>query len=62
MTHGLAAWRDELVAAATRTGVLEGKREGEHEAALRFADFLKAKGFSVNEIAEATGLIVDEIL
>jgi predicted transposase/invertase (TIGR01784 family) len=50
MKHGLAAWRDELI------------EETQREDALKFANFLKAKGFSVDEIAEATGLTVDEII
>jgi predicted transposase/invertase (TIGR01784 family) len=40
----------------------KGKQAGRLEEALRFANFLKAKGFSVDEIAEATGLTVDEII
>jgi len=54
MKHALEIWRDELIAEAT----LKTK----HEEALKFADFLKAKGFSVDEIAEATDLTIDEIL
>ncbi|MDR2694543.1 MAG: Rpn family recombination-promoting nuclease/putative transposase [Chitinispirillales bacterium] len=66
MTHGLAAWRDEIIEEATHTGVLEGRREGvlegRREAALKTARKLKDKGMSINDIAEATDLSVDEIL
>jgi predicted transposase/invertase (TIGR01784 family) len=50
MTHGLAAWRDEMIDEAT------------HEEDIRIANAMKAKGMDVNEIAELTGLTVDEIL
>jgi predicted transposase YdaD len=33
-----------------------------HEEALKIAKYFKAKGMGVDEIAEATGLTVDEII
>jgi predicted transposase/invertase (TIGR01784 family) len=50
MTHGLAAWRDEMI------------DEAKHEEDIKIANALRAKGMDVNEIAELTGLTVDEIL
>jgi len=50
MKHALEIWRDELVDEAKR------------EEALKIADKMKAAGKDVNEIAEFTGLTVDEIL
>jgi len=38
------------------------RKEGEREKALKIADKLIAKGMSVNDVADATGLTVDEIL
>ena len=54
MKHALEIWRDEMIDVATR----DGKREG----ALEIADRLMAKGMSINDVADATGLTVEEIL
>ena len=54
MKHALEIWRDEMIDVATR--------DGRREAALRIAEAMKAKGKDVNEIAEFTGLTIDEIL
>ncbi|GBU21953.1 transposase [Fibrobacteres bacterium R8-0-B4] len=50
MKHALEIWRDELV------------DETKREEALKFANALKVRGMDVNEIAEITGLTVDEII
>jgi predicted transposase/invertase (TIGR01784 family) len=42
--------------------LLTAKDEGKREKALEIADKLIAKGMSVNDVADATGLTVDEIL
>ncbi|MDR2692788.1 MAG: hypothetical protein LBB74_01040 [Chitinispirillales bacterium] len=54
MKTGFELWADEYRGAC----VLEGRRE----AALKTARKLKDKGISINDIAEATELTVDEIL
>jgi predicted transposase YdaD len=54
MTHGLAAWRDEMID--------EAKREATRKEDVKIASTMKAKGKDVSEIAEFTGLTVDEIL
>jgi recombination-promoting nuclease RpnB len=57
---------DWLVEDARSEGVLvgkrEGKSEGERKKALEIANAMKTKGKDVNEIAEFTGLTVDEII
>jgi len=58
MKHGLAAWRDELIAEAT----LDGIRKGKHEEDVKIARRLKDKGMNINDIAEFTDLTIDEIL
>ncbi|MDR2692617.1 MAG: hypothetical protein LBB74_00170, partial [Chitinispirillales bacterium] len=58
MKTGFELWADEYRGAC----VLEGRREGRREAALKTARKLKDKGMSINDIAEATELSVDEIL
>jgi predicted transposase/invertase (TIGR01784 family) len=40
----------------------QGMQQGMHEEALKIAKYFKAKGMGADEIAEATGLTVDEIL
>jgi predicted transposase/invertase (TIGR01784 family) len=40
----------------------EGLQEGAHSEDVKIAKYLKTKGMSIDEIAEATGLTVDEIL
>jgi predicted transposase/invertase (TIGR01784 family) len=53
---------DWLVEDARNEGVLVGERKGKRKGALEIADKLIAKGMSVNDVADATGLTVDEIL
>ncbi|MDR2592879.1 MAG: hypothetical protein LBC59_08775 [Chitinispirillales bacterium] len=54
MKHALEIWRDEMIDVATR--------DGRRESALEIADRLMAKGMSINDVADVTGLTVDEIL
>jgi len=54
MTHGLAAWRDEMIAEATL--------DATHKEDVKIAEALKARGMDIHEIAEITGLTVDEII
>jgi predicted transposase/invertase (TIGR01784 family) len=58
MTHGLAAWRDEMIDEAKR----EATREATRKEDIKIARYFKDKGIPVENIAEATGLTVDEIL
>jgi len=58
MKTGFELWIEDV----RNEGVLVGERKGEREKALKIADAMKAKGKDVNEIAEFTGLTVDEIL
>jgi len=58
MKHGLAAWRDELIEETTITVA----REATHKEDVKIAEALKARGMDVNDIAEITGLTIDEIL
>jgi len=62
MKHAVEIWRDEMIDVATREGERKGKREGKRESALEIADRLMAKGMSINDVADATGLTVEEIL
>jgi len=60
-------WYEDAVLKGRREGVLEGvregMREGEKRKALKVATHLKSLGrMTVDEIAEATGLTVDDIL
>ena len=50
MKHALEIWRDEMI------------DEAKHEEDIKIAEVMRAKGMDVNEIAEITGLTVDEIL
>jgi len=50
MKHALEVWRDEMIDEAT------------HKEDIKIASAMKAKGKDVNEIAEFTGLTIDEIL
>jgi predicted transposase/invertase (TIGR01784 family) len=54
--------RSEGVLVGKREGKSEGKREGERKKALEIADRLMAKGMSIGDVADATGLTVNEIL
>jgi predicted transposase/invertase (TIGR01784 family) len=62
MKHALEIWRDEMIGVATLEGKREGEREGERKKAFEIADKLMAKGMSIGDVADATGLTVDEIL
>jgi predicted transposase/invertase (TIGR01784 family) len=42
--------------------VVVAKEEGAEERALKIAKNLRAKGMGVDEVAEATGLTVDDVL
>jgi len=57
---------DLLIEDVRNEGVLVGEREGERKGkrkgALEIADRLMAKGMSIGDVADATGLTVDEIL
>jgi len=50
MKHAVEIWRDEMIDEAT------------HKKTVEIAKAMKAKGKDVNEIAEFTGLTIDEIL
>jgi predicted transposase/invertase (TIGR01784 family) len=54
MKHALEIWRDEMIDEATR--------DVRREKALEIADRLMAKGMNIGDVADATGLTVDEIL
>jgi predicted transposase/invertase (TIGR01784 family) len=62
MKTGFELWADEYRGSLVLEGKREGKREGERKKALEIANAMKAKGKDVNEIAEFTGLTVDEII
>jgi len=42
-------------------GIIKGRKEGRKEEALAIANRLKAKGYTLNEIAEVSKLSVEEI-
>jgi len=59
----MKTWAEVLEANGKRAGVLEGERNGRKQEALEIARRLKDKGrMTVDEIAETTGLTVDDIL
>jgi predicted transposase/invertase (TIGR01784 family) len=70
MKTGFELWADEYRGSLVlegkregeREGRREGRREGERKKALEIADRLMAKGMSIGDVADATGLTVDEIL
>ena len=43
-------------------GERKGMRKGRKQEALKIAKHLKAKGMSVDDVADATGLTVDDVL
>jgi len=51
-------WKQE----GLQEGLQEGRREAKHAEDIRIARRLKDKGMSINDIAEATDLTIDEIL
>jgi len=59
--EGLAAGRAEGLAAGRAEGLAEGRAEGEHVKARELADKLLTRAFSVVEVAELTGLPVEEV-
>jgi len=61
--ESIKVYRDHLatLAYAEQKGHKEGRQEGKHEEAMNIARNLKAKGLSVNLIAETTGLSIEEI-
>ncbi|MDR2592011.1 MAG: hypothetical protein LBC59_04310 [Chitinispirillales bacterium] len=54
MTHGLAAWRDEMID--------EAKCEAKHEEDVKIASAMKTAGMDVYTVSKFTGLTIDEIL
>jgi len=62
MKHALEVWRDEYVEACVLEGKREGMLDGERNKALEIARKLRAKGTSVEDTAETTGLTIDEII
>jgi len=62
MKTGIELWVEDLRNEGVLVGERKGKSEGERKKALEIADKLIAKGMSVNDVADATGLTVDEIL
>ena len=58
---GLAKGREEGLAEGRKEGLAKGREEGREEGSLDIARKMKAKGFSVEEIAELTGCPVTEI-
>jgi predicted transposase/invertase (TIGR01784 family) len=58
-------WEQELVQQGLQQGVFQGKREGVQEGFIKgkieTALKLKQKGMSIVEIAEVTGLSIEEI-
>jgi predicted transposase/invertase (TIGR01784 family) len=62
MKTGFELWADEYRGSLLLEGKREGRREGEREKALEIADRLMAKGMSIGDVADATGLTIDEIL
>ena len=55
-------WVDKGARKWKREGMREGMREGGKQKALAIARNLRAKGMGVNDVAETTGLTVDDIL
>lgn len=55
-------WEKDLIQEGLHKGKLERKREGKLEGKREIARNLKRKGLSLTEIAEVTGLSVEEIL
>ena len=58
MKHSLELLADRMEEKFTRRGESQGKKK----MALEIAEKLKAKGMSIGDIVEATGLTVDEVL
>jgi predicted transposase/invertase (TIGR01784 family) len=52
----------DAVAVAERDGRKMGREEGKRQQALEIARNLQAEGMSVDAIARATGLTVDDVL
>ncbi|NLJ10382.1 MAG: hypothetical protein GX438_08595 [Treponema sp.] len=54
-------WEQDLVQQGLQQGLQKGLLEGEKRKALATARKLKQKGMSIHEIAELTGLSIDEV-
>jgi predicted transposase/invertase (TIGR01784 family) len=54
-------WEQDLVQQGLQQGMQKGLLEGEKRKALATARKLKQKGMSIHEIAELTGLSIDEV-
>ena len=57
----LKQWEQDLVQQGLQQGMQKGLLEGEKRKALATARKLKQKGMSIHEIAELTGLNIDEV-
>jgi len=53
---------DDAVAVAKKDGEELGMKTGKRQREIEIAQKLKAKGMSINDIIDATGLTVDDIL
>ena len=58
----MKSFADVLVEKGERKGMRKGERKGRKQEALAIAKRFKAKGISVDDIADATGLTVDDVL
>ena len=58
---GMAEGIEKGIAQGMEKGIAQGMEKGEREKALAIARNLKSLGLSPNQIAEATGLTLDEI-
>ena len=58
---GIAQGMEKGIAQGMEKGIAQGMEKGEREKALAIARNLKSLGLSPNQIAEATGLTLDEI-
>jgi predicted transposase/invertase (TIGR01784 family) len=58
----MKSFADVLMEKGERKGMRKGMREGEKQKALAIAKHLRAKGMGVDEVADATGLTVDDVL
>ncbi|MBR5373440.1 MAG: hypothetical protein IK131_02060 [Paludibacteraceae bacterium] len=60
--HGYERGMEEGLRKGTEQGMKQGKLEGEKTSNLRNAKRMKQKGLDVDDIAEITGLSVEEIM
>jgi predicted transposase/invertase (TIGR01784 family) len=65
LATNLKKWEEELIRQGLQQGIFKGKQEGFYEGekhkALSTARKLKEKGLSIPEIAEVTGLSIEEV-